>query len=185
MEAYHAIINHYESVWQNKAEILAFVHGPMLDKYEDFRVLEFAPSAKRKCWTYATAGMSDTVGSMLELHIFSPEQDRSIVELLTATAYYHLSTEDKLGLWHTVDFGRPWKGNSDCHFGFISLPYLDGPALENFENRGGGEVVKFYWLIPITQQERTYKIKYGVDALEEKFEKASFNYLDPFRQSVV
>jgi hypothetical protein len=83
-------------------------------------------------WTYATSGMSRPGDATpLELHLFSPERSEQLVELLMAIAHYH-RTGSTLGLGASVNFGRPWLSGSDCSFGLISLPYLDGPALENF-----------------------------------------------------
>ena len=42
-----------------------------------------------------------------------------------------------------------------------------------------------YWLIPITRSERDFKKRLGLDALEEAFERAGLDYLDPGRPSVV
>ena len=39
--------------------------------------------------------------------------------------------------------------------------------------------------IPITEAELAFKKKHGLDALEQKWEAAGFNYLDPLRRSVV
>jgi hypothetical protein len=41
------------------------------------------------------------------------------------------------------------------------------------------------WLLPITAEERAYKIEAGLEALEQKFETTSFDYTDPLRASVV
>lgn len=125
-----------------------------------------------------------THNAPVDLHMFSAVQNDSILELLTIAAYYH-STENRLSLNHTVNFGRPWQGTSVCSYGLISLPYLDGPKLETLNSGNGNKTIACYWLIPITLQEREYKIKYGIDALEEKFEQKGFNYLDPERGSVV
>jgi hypothetical protein len=45
--------------------------------------------------------------------------------------------------------------------------------------------VQFLWLLPITKQEVEFKKKYGLEALEQKFDESAFNYLDPQRKSVV
>jgi hypothetical protein len=113
--------------------------------------------------------------------MFSPFASDLIVELLVATAHYH-RTGHTLNLWHTVNFGRPWLEGSACEYGLISLPYLDGPRLEDF--RSGTSSVKFYWLIPVTRKEVRLKAEYGVKALEERFELSSFDYVDPMRPSV-
>lgn len=61
-----------------------------------------------------------------------------------------------LGVGHTVNFGQPWLDASSCVHGLISLPYLDGPTLENPE-LPDGRVIKFDWLVPITPAEVQYK----------------------------
>ncbi|MEE3715750.1 suppressor of fused domain protein [Tumidithrix elongata RA019] len=102
--------------------------------------------------------------------------------MLTVVAHYH-RTEASLADGHTVNFGRPWLPDSYCDRGLISLPYLDGSELENTVIEGAN--VRFLWLIPVTLKEVNYKKKEGLEALEEKFEVSHFNYLDPYRQSVV
>jgi hypothetical protein len=120
-------------------------------------------------------------GEQIELHLFSPVHSLAHVELLTVIAHYH-QTGARLGLGHTVNFGRPWLPSSVCECGLISLPYLDGPSLEWL--RIGTEAFHFLWLIPVTIQEVQFKKTYGLEALEEKFESTGFNYLDPLRNSV-
>lgn len=41
------------------------------------------------------------------------------------------------------------------------------------------------WLLPVTGAEVQYKKTNGIDALEERFEEARLNYLDPLRNSVI
>jgi hypothetical protein len=133
-------------------------------------------------WTYATVGMSQPGDACpIELHMFSPVRSDLLVELLFATAHYH-RTGASLGLDDTVNFGRPWLEGSECDHGLISLPYLDGPSLENL-NAGGGSA-KFYWLLPVTRSEVDFKARFGVDALESEMERQRFNYLDPARKPV-
>lgn len=45
--------------------------------------------------------------------------------------------------------------------------------------------IRFLWLIPITEEELRYKKENGLEALENIFEETEFNYIDPFRDSVV
>lgn len=183
-DSYSKIIkNHYTDLWLNKPNKLIWKRGPF-DKISDyFEILEFPPSSKRDMWTYATCCMShiDDI-SPIELHIFSSKQDESIAELLTSIAYYHRNTAS-LDLHHTVNFGRPWQESSKCSYGLISLPYLDGPNLENCKITN--KIIKFYWLIPITKNEVSFKVKFGIDALEDEFDKVGLNYILPYRESVV
>ncbi|WP_129715462.1 suppressor of fused domain protein [Pedobacter sp. SYP-B3415] len=178
------IRQHYINSWGNNFEIRKWLKGPNVKSNSQLEILEFKPTAQRMCWTYATCGMSSaTQNTPVELHMFSETRDEGIIELLTAVSDYH-HTGSNLSLWHTVNFGQPWQGTSRCEYGLISLPYLDGPKLETLKFNAQ-MTVNFYWLIPITAAEREYKIKNGVDALEEQFEKSNFNYLNPDRQSVV
>jgi hypothetical protein len=161
---------HYIRNWGDVFNVLHLDRGPMLKVGEEFSILEFPPRKERGFWTYATCGLSVLAPDVrIELHLFSGGRDESIVELLTAVAHYHISSSHKLDLWHTVNFGRPWQHNSKCSFGLISLPYLDGPLLEDMLNEK--EIrVKFYWLIPITESEKGFKQDHGIEALEHLFE---------------
>lgn len=183
MEYYNLILEHYRTQWRNEPRSYLWDKGPIEKLPSMFRVLEFGPSESRDMWTYATCGMSslDKI-SPVELHIFSSKKDETIIELLTVITFYHHNTSI-LNLGHTVNFGKPWQDNSKCEFGLISLPYLDGPELENLVLPD--RAVKCYWLVPITREEMEYKKRNGMEALEEQFEKTPFNYIDPNRKSVV
>ena len=124
------IIEHYKNAWNNFPTIEFWDSEKESKKIDSFKVLEFSPTKKRNMWTYATCGMSTmNEKTPIELHIFSRKQDKKLVELLTATAYYH--RENNIGLFHTINFGESWQENSKCTYGLISLPYLDGPNFEN------------------------------------------------------
>jgi len=185
IEVYLAnIVAHYAHNWGGDFKYRKWPSGPLPNLVPHFTVLEYPPNASRAMWTYATCGMSDyTHASPVELHLFSSRQDDSIIELLSAVCYFHQVADD-LDLGHTVNFGRPWQGNSEASSGLISLPYLDGPALE-VSKSGQHPEVHFYWLIPITKAELKFKKDFGLAGLESKFDNDQFNYLDPMRKSVV
>jgi len=134
-------------------------------------------------WFYATVCMSQPRDpNPLELHLLAPNLNDEIAELLFATAHFH-RTGSELGLGHSVNFGRPWWHGSICDRGVISLPYLNGPSLEWLLLR---EVkVRCLWIIPVTTSEVEFKHARGMEALESKFEETQFNYLDPYRKSVI
>jgi hypothetical protein len=177
----HQIQHHYEKQWQSKAIGTKWNSGPANELPQDFSVLTFAPS-KRRFWTYATCCMSQASDeSRIELHLFSPRESRDHVELLTVMAHYH-RTGSRLGLGHTVNFGRPWLDDSPCDHGLISLPYLDGPELENLDSPNGP--IRFLWLIPVTRSEVEFAEKNGLEELERRFDDRQFNYLDPARAAV-
>jgi Suppressor of fused protein (SUFU) len=175
-----AIASHYKKAWKNGSWTERhWREGPFLELPAQFCVLEFPPTEEQRLWTYATCGMSQPGDdSLLELHLFSPTQTDAHVELLTVVAHFH-RTRASLGPGHTINFGRPWFANSKCDHGLISLPYLDGPSLEQCGK------VRCLWLIPITRAEREFKVKRGLESLEAMFEFVNFKYADPLRHSVI
>jgi hypothetical protein len=105
------------------------------------------------------------------------------VELLTMTAFYH-ETEG-LGLGHTFPIGEPWLAGSMCDQFLVSLPYPFGPGLEVCESAGLRRLIRFLWLLPITQAEREYSREHGVEALERLFDDHAIEFWEPQRRSVV
>jgi hypothetical protein len=177
------ITRHYEELWGVKGVPCLSDTGPIHELPEDFVVLKYPPQGKHKRWIYATRCMSQPNDlHPIELHLFSLYESKLLVELLFSLVHYH-RTGARLGLWHTVNFGRPWLVGSTCGHGFISLPYRDGPSLENLET--DSSVIKFYWLIPVTRAEVDYKISNGVEALEQRFERWGLEAENPLRKSVV
>lgn len=175
-----SLFKHYVRNWHGQFKERHWLKGPHDELPEKFCVLEFAPSDADPMWRYATCCMSIVDDpDKVELHVFSTIQSEEIVELLTVVAHFH-RTDGRLGVGHTVNFGRGWLENSLCEHGLISLPYLDGPNLE-IEAHG----INCYWLIPVTKAEVEYKKARCLEALEALFEKKHFNYLDPNRMSVV
>jgi hypothetical protein len=179
------IIDHYTKIWESEFNIYLWDKGPIEKLPYNYRVLEFAPNNTREMWIYATCCMSNPEDKIpIELHIFSSKQDVELVELLTIVTYYHHNTS-QLNLNHTINFGKSWQNKSECKYGLISLPYLYGPNLENYYRSDCNKTSKFYWLIPVTKKEVNFKKKFGVEALEQKFDIVQLNYLDPLRSSVI
>lgn len=177
-----AIRSHYERQW-GLSKRFRYSGGRWRDLAPAFTVLEFEPRPNRNLWTYATCCMSlpqDT--NRIEVHLFAKQQTPSLVELLTVVAHFH-RTGAELGIGHTVNFGQPWILGSECNFGLISLPYLDGPDVENGEICG--TPVRFLWLIPITAREVEFKKTRGLDALESEFERGKLDYANVRRTSVI
>ena len=177
------IVAHYSKLWAPPIARHRFSRGPIHELPPDFEILEFQRDQVSKAYaTVCMSQLSDPPEDRLELHLFSPASAStdSLVEILTVTAHYH-RTGARLGVDHSVNFGKPWLPGSICTFGLISLPYMDGLELERLEE----PKVRFLWLLPATESEVAYKKKYGMEALEERFEIAQFNYQDPLRPSVV
>jgi hypothetical protein len=176
-----SIDEHYRRAW-GEAEVSRAEGGRSHELPTDFALLTMRRSPQMKA--IATRCMSQPEdAARLELHMLMPLAsgfEPESAEILTAIAHYH-RTGQRLDLGHTVSFGKPWVARSGCTHGLISLPYLDGPALEWLAEPR----VRFLWLIPITAAEVAFKRTHGLDALEECFEREGVDYLDPGRPSVV
>jgi hypothetical protein len=103
---------------------------------------------------------------------------------LALTAYYHAGPpQNRRGVGHRVPIGEGWVEGSALDVVLVSLPYLWGPKLEHCELPD--RHVQVLWLIPISQAEQAFAREHGVNALEQRLEETKFDYLDPFRTSVV
>jgi hypothetical protein len=179
----YEIGKHYEMFWNSTPELQDFSQGPIQDLPNDFSVLKFPPTGNRKDWIYATSALSQPEDSKpIELHMRSKIEDKSIVELFYAIAHFHRNGES-LDIGHTINFGRPWTNGSECDYGLVSLPYIDGPELEVFMLRN--HAIYFYWILPIYKSEVEYKKNHGLELLEEKFDEIGLAYADPRRAPVV
>lgn len=162
--------------------------GPSQQRVPGLFVHEVAPGPRIAAWTYLTIGVWSAVhsddGHGLEFLITAPEADIRMVELLTMTAYYHAGPEaQRLDAGHTVPIGEPWLPMSASDHLLVGLPYAYGPALEHCGWRGGH--ARLLALVPITEEERAYKVQHGADALESRLEDAAAMVVDPARPPVV
>jgi hypothetical protein len=131
---------------------------------------------------YATVGLGAYTGN-LEIYMVCPTPSEEIVELLTVVAHYHI-TESILELNHIVNFGKPWCGKSGATHGYLSLPYIDEPDLQYFQDPQHGDV-RVLWLVPIYPAERIYMKQHGVEAFESLLESRRFDYWNPNRPCMV
>jgi len=133
----------------------------------------------------ATCGASRS-DSEIELFILAPStttesKQIELVEALVAVAHYS-ATGPGLDAGHIINIGRPLVSGGSCTHCLVSLPYLDGPALERPSVEPG---TRFLWLVPITNKERLYALDKGTDALEALLEQRHVDYLDFGRDSLV
>lgn len=158
--------------------------GPMTDTIPGFRVLCAAPGSRTNCWTYLSVGASTIEhedGGLLEFFIISPVEDLRLVELVSMAAWYHRN--NTLGFGHTFPIGEAWLGKSQCDHFLVSTPYPFGPELEICDFSDGH--IHLFWLLPITESERDFKVAHDLETLEQKFEDAGLEYWNVSRPAVV
>ena len=173
---------HYRRIWGN-FEPFTWLKGPVDQLPAGFVVLRFQPPLHPGLFIYATSGMSEAGDAEpVECFLLSPLRDETLCELLTIMAWYHRKRA-RLGWGYTIDFGRPWLQGSRCDYGLFTTPHLEKPELEWLKTEAGR--IRFLWLVPITAQERSFKMSLGMDALESRFESGNLDYANPYRHSVV
>ena len=178
------LYTHYKNHFGVSGEKIIPDFGSVEKLHPEFHVLRFKTDPNQNIFCYCTIGMSldRNDSNLIELFVYSPGSHIAIVELLTVCASYHRNTLP-LNIHHTVNIGRPWLPGSLCDHAFISLPYIEGDKLEKFSFNN--ITTHCYWLIPITEKERDFKIANGCEELEQIFEANSINYLNPLRESLV
>src|SRR5437763_16773349 len=98
-------------------------------------------------------------------------------------ATFHADKRLRLDLGSIVSIGDPWMPGSICDHLLISIPYPYGPKLEWL--RLPEICVRFLWVLPITSREAAFVELNGLEPLEQKFDAATLDYLNPFRASVI
>jgi hypothetical protein len=160
--------------------------GPIKDILPQFRIIEVEPGPRSQLWVYISSGAweaADKNTGYIEFMMIAPEKNVRFAELLAMVTFYHANPQHRLGLGHTVPLGEPWLDDSLCDHLFVSHPYPYGPELEVWKiEKGHGHL---FWLLPITKAERDFKVQYGAEELEKRFEDIGVEYWRPDRKSVV
>jgi hypothetical protein len=160
--------------------------GPIRDSLPGFAVIKVEPRSPGEPYVYVTYGCfaSKPIEHIRhEFFIISPRRDESHVQTLTMLANFHADARYRLDVGRVVGIGDPWMEQSSCDHLLVSLPYPYGPKLEWLRLKN--ICVRFLWLMPITAMEAAYAELNGVQALEERFDKARPDYLNPNRPSVI
>jgi hypothetical protein len=185
LAAAHAMESHVRHFFAGHAvEIGEYDLGPgRRAAVPDLHVMQIGPGPRGSSWAFVTVGCWSAVnhdGHGLEFVMTAQRRDRAIVDLLAMVAFYHVT--HALDHWHCMPIGAPWLPGSACDHLLVSLPYLHGPDLETCALPEGN--ARILWLLPITAEEKDFRIERGTDALEERFDEAGIDPTDPFRESV-
>lgn len=178
MDYNQKVLSHLQNFWINH-EIKGFswTLGKIVEELPDFQVFKVFPNHKNEPWIYVSSGMGRFLGQ--EFFIASPFETPEHIETLAMLASASMHHPDQFQLGNTVNIGRPWVEQSPFHHFLISLPYPYGQKLEYMDN------VRFFWLLPITIQERFFLDNHTVEDLETKFDEVGIDYLDINRLSII
>lgn len=182
------IEQHLRSFWPDReAHALTWDIGPVEELPRGFHIWRIAPKEPGESWVYVTSGASTiSIGQdyAVEFLLVSPIDDLLNLETLAVVTSYQAATSTKVDLNATLNLGRPWLPGSQCSHLLVSLPYIHGPKLEWLEQKGK-RPIRFLWLLPITESEKTFAVENGIEAIESRFEDAAIIPDDPCRGSVV
>ena len=181
------ILEHYRGFWG--AERLEDVHwtpGPLATRLPDFHFVKVRPESAGGMWTFASIRAwraTEREKHGIEFVSVARSESSSVLLHTAMAAYYHAGPPgQRLGAGHMVGIGEGWVEGSSLDALLVSVPYIWGPDLEHCQLPD--RHIQVLWLIPIDEAERDFARRHGVDALEQRFEETSFDYLDPFRPSV-
>jgi hypothetical protein len=182
------ILSHYRGFWgADNVEEVHWTPEHTASRLPDFHIAKVRPQQPDGMWIFATIGAWRATAAEqhgLEFVAAARSASATVLRHLMMAAYYHAGPpENRLGVGHTVAVGEGWVDGSPLDALLVSLPYLWGPKLEHCQLPY--RHIQVLWLIPIYETERAYARAHGADALEQRFEATAFDYLDPFRASVV
>lgn len=148
--------------------------------------LEIQPGPIGQLWWYISYGAWEIIHDDLrpiEFVLAAPEQSSRQVQLLGHLAYYNSFSKGRLDIGHTVPIGESWLQGSPCVHLLISHPYPLGRRFENCATEDFN--IRLLWALPITEGERMFKIKNGLEALEKIFAQHKLKYWASDRQTLI
>ena len=143
------VLSHLQKFWKHH-DIKGFTWalGRIVEELPDSQVFQVIPNHADEPWVYVSSGIGPFLGQ--EFFIVSPFETPEHIETLAMLASASMHYPDQFQLGKTVNIGRPWVEQSSFQHFLISLPYPYGQELEYMDN------VRFFWLLPITHQERLF-----------------------------
>ncbi len=185
---YKGLFDHVDRFWsKNIKESFTWELGKINEILPNFSVIRISPKSSDEPWVYLTQGAWEVNSNReyrSEFFIMCPYENPRHVETLAMLASFHADPKHHFGIGSSIDIGRGWLEESDCDHLLVSLPYPFGPDLEICKP-DNDITVKYLWLLPITRIEDEYLKQRGLEALEQKFDKAELDFLDSCRSSVI
>jgi hypothetical protein len=147
-------------------------------------------------WTVVTCGMStqrlnvpaDAVDAAVRAELISyvPSIEREFTWWLAWLAEFPFIDQTWIGSGHTISSNAPLFPHSELrHFLFLP-PLVRAHRDMGARVRVAGDRVDLWWVVPITDAEREFKLKHGIDALLDVFQAQHLPLvLNPGRRSLV
>lgn len=182
------IQEHIARFWpRRQISSFSWTIGPIEKALPGFRVLVVAPHSKGEPWVYVSQGAWQVCSpneDRCEFFLISPCDNVRHIETLAMVANFYADPKYRFHIGKVIDIGRPWAEGSAMRHLLVSLPFPYGPTFE-WCRLSALDVIRFCWLLPITESESDFVSEHGLEAMEAKFDEFGIDYLDPMRRSVV
>jgi hypothetical protein len=156
--------------------------GPIDEVLPEFRVRCIEPTDPSEPWVYVSMGASIVGEGAHEFALLSPYAFQRHLETVTMVAHWQ-AVGRNADAGSVLALGWPWMEGSEADHLLIAPLYAYPSGYDSFLD--GKQEVAILWLIPIYANEAAYVRRRGFEALEDKFERADVNLLDPRRGSVL
>lgn len=185
-DIYEVIREHINENWPIAAKKeFYWDNGPAQASLPNLRICRVSPIDEKEPWVYVSIGIWEVMAeesTCFEFFVLSPTETPIHIETLAILSFYH--RQHRLNVGQIIDIGREWLEKSKMHHFLVSLPYPYGSSFE-YCHANNSKIVRFLWLLPITEQEAYFADKFGVEALEKKFDEYQIDVVDLNRKSVV
>ncbi|WP_409471579.1 suppressor of fused domain protein [Streptomyces sp. HC307] len=179
------VVRHARAMWPN-SEVVDFrwTAGPVEELLPEFRVVRVAPGESLKSWLYISSGVAEPQAGkrVHEFALLSPAETPRHVETLAMVAHWQATGRD-VHVGSMMNLGRPWFEGSGADHLLVTPLYAFPPECGDAPATGG--TISILWLVPVYANEGEYARRRGMERLEERFERAGVNLIDPRRPSVV
>ena len=145
--------------------------------------LAVPPAGEYGYCTFVSSGLSRLAAGNVEYVISSPFATLEHAALFNMIAAAIQARGTSYALGDVIPIGRPWIEGATAAYLQVSLPYPYGPELEKADAVEPG--LRLLWLVPIHASEAEFLQQNDVEALEQRFEDASIDFVDPARPPVV
>ncbi len=178
------IENHIEQHFGKFDEVFHEIISP--DIHVDICVVN--PTKEKNYYTLVTMGMGAHVmnvpkewqnnNTRAEILVTLPpdwnlksdeEADYWPLRWLKILARLPISEDTWLGWGHTVPNGEPFAENTELSGVILELPYTSGEESPTCK-LPNGDIVNFYQMIPLYEEEMNYKVEHGTDELFDRFD---------------
>ncbi len=155
-------------------------------------IYRFGPNNDRSYWTLITGGMSDQeqfiprghpdhITKRTEVLMYVHEPRPWMFQVVKELALIPFEQRTYLHWWHSAPINIE---DSQLAHAFFLPPYFESEEFDSLVIED--DDVSFLWMVPITESELQYKLRYGGQALEELFSNCEIDpVLNENRASVI